>query len=283
MGERSAHRGVAGKSGHLSRARVAPSTSELSRSSLFRDLRELLRLSLRLHLRRPLVPMLAVVTAIVVFALALFGGAHPQPGDLARGFALAPNDVEADWQLSVRSSAWVAAAVIPVRIAVVTLIVALVVGRRVTGRSLVRVGARYLLAGLSLFAVFPLALAHVRLVLSPSQAAGAVATLALLAVLAGFAGLSAVWTTAICRAAAGRPTRPLLPPAPVWILAAISTWISVYWPYRLGEIAALPDGAPVGYALGFAAVLAQSVILGGVALATTGSSTLEGKGGQNRR
>lgn len=251
--------------GPLGRALLPP-----EREPLVRRTRRLLAASIDAHIRRPLIGVAAVAGAVAFFLLdTITGPRRPGARELAGMFAPPPLDAFSDLKLvDGRHSRWVLALAFPMRVVLVAAVLSLVLGSRPTARRVAKLALVYL-ASTAAFAI-PFGMAV--LFLSGFRSGGP-STLLLIAVHPiVHAALAVLFAPLAARAISGERLRPSLLDPPIWIFAAISTWLWLLVPGRIEAVALSPEGGAIAYAVALTVVLAQSLLLGAMALGSTGST-----------
>lgn len=208
-----------------------------------------LRASWRRHVELLWLPAFVLAGSVAQFLTAHYlGGADLTPQNLARLFAPPPLDTFSDLRIAGQSRQLIPL-LVATRTVLVTVFVALLTGRRFRLVNLMKVAGLNVLSLATLGLSILLGLAYLAHQSSPGQLALLISQ-PLLMILT-----TRVLAPMICRAAAGLSVRPLLADGRMWLYAFVSVWLWMFtW-----EKASI-------YALSFVIVIAQSVLLGAIAL-----------------
>lgn len=243
-------------------ARASGPSVEVKRPGLFAALKQ----SIVIHLERPLLLVIPLSLAIILFILDhLTGRESPDPRDLAKSFALSPLDVFSDLRfLGDRSARWALPIALALRVGAVMLFLSLLLRVQLTLSRLARVAAAYVIAIISFAIPFGMSAMYVNL-FGRALVSGESSPIPLILLLTSpvlHVLLALVLGQLVVKAVLAEEARITFKDPVLWLLAALSTWI---WFMIAGRAREMFEAAPaMAFGLAFAAVVAQAVILSAV-------------------
>lgn len=228
-----------------------------------------------MHLRKPVIWITVIAGSVILFLLDLATGPlDPGPHNLGQMFAPAPLDVFGDINFTdLGDIPWMLLIVVALRIAFVAAVIGAMVSVRPSGRGISRLAGVYGVSWLAFGVLFGMAALYVGQLARAAESLGsawAVWGILLLQPLVLMLFVVVISPLSV-RALTSQSMRPRLRDGSIWVFAALSVWL---WAFVTPRLEAL-GSAYGGYALAFAILAAQSVILGAIAGATAERSAPE--------